>query len=359
VRRLASLLGALALASSAVLVWQAPAARAEAPEATGWWWRGSAPPTPIPQLSGPVQQGSPRPQVPPGGLYVSGEGTNVRPPHPSIPAPEGEHFEFGVSGVRLTVGDDAIVNDIVLEVDKDQAGQNKVQGTPVIRACVAQYFWTPEEGGRMETAPPADCALGMSFGDLVDTTVRIPAQQLVRDGVLNIVLEPASQSAFQVVFKKPGPQSITVTRFESGGGGGGEPPPNPIPTENFTFDVPGADLGTGSFDPGLSVGSLPTPLAAPAAVAAPPPSGPSRTVPVASLPDLGPVRPDRPPRLVAALILTGLVLIYLGLLQGGQLPPLPGPLGRWLPSGRGAADEVPLQGIGRFARVRSGPPPTL
>lgn len=359
-RRVSTLVGTLLLACSAVLAWPAPV-RAEAPEATGWWWKGAMPATPISQLSGPAQQNSPRPQVPPGGLYVAGEGTSASAPDPRIPFPPGQYFLFGVSGIRLTVGDNAVVDEIVLEIDKDQAGRNKAEGTPVIRACVAQYLWTPTEGGSIDTAPPTECALGLSYSDLNGNFVRIPAQQLVREGVLNIVLEPAAQAAFQVVFKKPGPTSLKVTRYEdggSGGGGSGELPPIPVPVENFAPST-GGDFGGGGFDPSLSLGGLPAPLPAPAAVAPPPASGPSRSLPVASVPELGRVRPDRPPRLVAALILTGLVLIYLGLLQGGQLPGLPGPLGRWLPSGRGPADEVPLQGIGRFARARTGPPPAL
>ena len=360
-KRAASLVGALAVAASGFFVWQAPAARAEAPEATGWWWRGAPPPAPG-ALGPPVQSNSPRPQVPPGGLYVAGEGTYVSPPDPRIPVPPDDYFVMGVSGLRLTVGENAIVNDIVLEIDQDATGRDKVQGTPAVRACVAQYLWTAEEGGRMETAPPSDCALGVSYGGAAGSKVAIPAQQLVRDGVLNIVLEPAAQSAFQVVFKKPGPQSITVSRFDADGGGGDGEVPNPIPFENFAPDAgTGLDLGgVGPSDPPLLyLGGVPPAPPAPASVAPPVASGPSRTVPAASTPEVGRPRPDRPPRLVAALILTGLVLVYLGLLQGGQLPPLPGPLGRWLPSGRSPADAVPLQGIGRFARIRSGEPPAL
>ena len=349
-------------------------ATADAPDATGWWARWAvatpaAPTTvggvPVPPPPAPPEETRP---VPPGGLYVAAEPTSeTQPPPPpgtSTQPPSTPYRPTGVSAVRLAVDDTMALGELVLEIDvHPQSGQRKVQGTPAIRACPAQYVWTPEEGGPIESAPPADCANGLSFGAFTGTEVRIPVGNLVRDGMLNIVLEPMPTSAFQVVFKKPSDQSIVVTRFPKG---------DDVPAgfeEYVGFDSgPAFETTTGATSGAFSFGdlSLPPPLAT-LTPSAPPAAGPSRAVPASSLPTMRrlPLTP-RTPRVVAAMVLVGLMLIYLGLLQQpGRLPQLLGPFASVLPNRRDGerAPVVPPavlpQGIGRFARVRTGPPPKL
>lgn len=367
------MVAAASLWSSAFLL-TAPA-RADAPDATGWWasWETTPPSTPTTLGAVPLPPPPPQPDetrlVPPGGLYVAAEPSSETQPPPAPGAgaqPPGTPYRpVGVSAVRLAVDDTMALGDLVLEIDvHPQSGQRKVQGTPAIRACPAHYVWTPEEGGPIESAPPADCSTGLSFAVFAETEVRIPVGGLVRDGMLNIVLEPMPTSAFQVVFKKPTEESISVTRY---------PRADDVP-EGFEGYV-GFDEGpafesvvdtSGSF----GLGELPLPLP-PAAFtpSSPPAAGPSRAVPASSLPNVRrlPV-PSRTPRVMAAMVLVGLMLIYLGLLQTpGRLPRLLGPFATVLPDRRDPAatrrpsvpaGELP-QGIGRFARVRTGPPPKL
>ncbi|HVF75654.1 MAG TPA: hypothetical protein VM938_11450 [Acidimicrobiales bacterium] len=72
---------------------------------------------------------------------------------------------------------------------------------------------------------------------------------------------------------------------------------------------------------------------------------------------------ERTPQVVSAMVLVGLILMYLGLLQApGHVPQLLGPFRR-----APVAPSVPAptvtgdlpRGIGRFARPRLGPAPKL
>lgn len=354
-------------------------ATADAPDATGWWarWAVATPSTPNtvtpPGAGQPVAVPQPPRQpeetrlVPPGGLYVAAEPTSeTQPPPPpgaGVQPPSTPYRPTGVSAVRLAVDDTMALGELVLEIDvHPESGQRKVQGTPAIRACPAQYVWTPEEGGPIDSAPPSDCANGLSFAAVTETEVRIPVGNLVRDGMLNIVLEPLPTSAFQVVFNKPTDQSIVVTRFPKG---------DDVPAgfeEYVGFDSGPAFETTTGTSGSFAFGdlSLPPPLAT-LTPSAPPAAGPSRAVPASSLPTMRRLPlVSRTPRVVAAMVLVGLMLIYLGLLQQpGRLPQLLGPFASVLPNRRDAERrpavspaELP-QGVGRFARVRTGPAPRL
>lgn len=376
-KRALALVAAASLWSSVFLL--TTPATADAPDATGWWarWAVATPTAPhtvtAPGVGQqvPVPQPPPQPEptrvVPPGGLYVAAEPTSETQPPPAplvgVQPPGAPYRPTGVSAVRLAVDDTMALGELVLEIDVDpQSGQRKVQGTPAIRACPAQYVWTPEEGGPIESAPPADCATGLSFAVFTETEVRVPVGGLVRDGMLNIVLEPLPTSAFQVVFKKPSEQSIVVTRFPKGD----DVPPG---FEAYVgFDAGPAFETTTGTSGALAFGdfSLPPPLAT-LTPSGPPAAGPSRAVPASSLPVARRLPlVSRTPRVVAAMVLVGLMLIYLGLLQQpGRLPRLLGPFATVLPNKRDTerapallSAELP-QGIGRFARVRTGPPPKL
>lgn len=346
---------------------------ADPPDATGWWarWAAATPATPTTVGGTPVPAPPSQPEetrlVPPGGLYVAAEPTSeTQPPPPpggSVQPPSTPYRPTGVSAVRLAVDDTMALGELVLEIDVHPAsGQRKVQGTPAIRACPAQYVWTPEDGGPIESAPPADCSTGLSFGASSTTEVRIPVGNLVRDGLLNIVLEPLPTSAFQVVFKKPTDQSITVTRF---------PKADDVPDgfeEYVGFESGPAFESIVGTSGVFTFGDLPLPPPlATLTPSTPPAAGPSRAVPASSLPTARRLPlASRTPRVVAAMVLVGLMLIYLGLLQQpGRLPQLLGPFAFALPN-RGEAKRPSAappaevaQGIGRFARVRTGPPPRL
>lgn len=351
--RAARLLGVVALVAS-WWVLLAPRAGADAPEATGWWsttrarqpavdapWHPSFPGSP------PTTQPVQRSTVPPGGLYVAGE--HVQTPEESTPDPAAQHT--GVSALRLTVGEHAAVGDLVLQVHQLQPGVPDAQGAVGIQACPSTVVWTPEEGGPITSRPPFDCSAGLAFGATDGNRVRIPVGGLVRDGVLNIVLMPQPGSAFQATFEKPTAESISVTRYDppAAGAGGNEP------FQEF-FLPPTVDPAP-VVPPVSPIDEILVEVAPPSCMCAPeiaprPRSGPSREVvggnqPIStSVPELTTWQ-----KAMAGGVLALLVALYLLLLRAPQALPAIGPFS---PS----PEERP-RGIGRFARVRTGPNPRL
>lgn len=353
---------AAAWASAAVLVLPAPGAQAVAPEATAWWWFGGEGSTPR------------NPGFAAGSLFVAAHAEGAA----------------GVSALRLAVPDDTVVRELILTVDRSSSPPKEA---PIaVQACPTNSAWPAVEGGALSAAPRGDCSTGVSFGIVEGDKVRFGIGGLVRDSYLNIVLMPQettttattpynvpqppsqfpptntwpstiphSQTAttepttapFEVVFKKPDAASITVQTYPPSPDGGSE--------EEFANPFLDADFAASiGIDPAPALGFDP---AAAAAVAppTPPASGPSRRF-RPSVPDGGfkPIVDDRArdPKMLMALVATGLVLIYLGLLGGSgplrSLQRLPGPIGRVLPEMEG--EQEAARGIGRFARPRNRPP---
>ena len=410
---------AVALVTAWWVVLLVPGARAEAPEATGWWAASRVTPvsqpisspndlvpdavpsqsgfggTPLPQLptvtslpssTPPVQGYAP---VPEGGLYVAGahfrlDGSQVpldavvpdRTPTDSripFPTPSRETPEevpqkvddretpwqpAGISALRLYVGDDAAVGDLVLEFDKVQGSQvDNAQGIVAVQACVPAIVWTPEEGGPIGSAPPADCASGLSYGAVEGSTVRLPVGGLVRDGMLDVVLMPQPGSQFHAVFKKPGAKSIGVTHYPRSDDTGEFDDLPFFP--DVTCDCPLGEVpvfsGTGLVD-GFLVTTTDPSLFTPR----PPVSGRSRVLPGGD----GTLIADSVPELstwqkaLAGGVLAALAALYLVLLRTPNAGPLA--IGPWAAKRKEVEDpaDVP-RGIGRFARVRTGPNPRL
>ena len=387
-RRLVVAASALLIAWWAVLL--VPGARAEAPEATGWWSRTRI--TPIPggvPTQGDVSQLKPVPTVtttpntipalqtptpvPPGGLYVAGEYTRVdgsqvplellpnQVPVQEVPDVDPPPQPVGISALRLFVGDDAAVGDLVLEFAKMQAeGQelpvDNAQGTVAVQACVPAIVWTPEEGGPITSAPPADCSSGLAFGAVDGSTVRIPVGGLVRDGMLDVVLMPQAGSAFHAVFKKPGPKSLDVTHYPRSDDGG-EVEDLPF-FPDVTCDCP---LGEVAVLPSVDAGGFLVTTTDPSLFTPRSPvPGRSRVLPGGD----GTLIADSVAELstwqkaMAGGVLAALGALYLFLLRTPNAGPLA--IGPWAAKRREVEDpaEVP-RGIGRFARPRTGPNPRL
>lgn len=366
---------AVVLGSSVLL---GTTASADEPDATGWWasHRATPPALGLPTGNPPVDQ--PDPTVPPGGLYVAGEHTTTdedeipdpngsqNPNAPSVDDPPPQ--ATGISAVRLRVGDDTAVGDLVLTFHKEN-GVDRAHGVVSIQACPATVVWTPDDGGPISSAPPFDCSTGLAFGAVEGSNVRIPVGGLVHGGVLDIVLMPQPGSAFQASFAKPGSNALTVTRYSGGGGGeggGGEetceaclPPTVPPPTFTPVAD-PIADI----------LVSAPGPPPDQVAVSPPPTTRPSR--PIA---DFRRPTPDSPFRLegwkktLAGGVLGALAVLYAWLLRLPQRSPR---LGTAAAAAGAAATATATtgadrrtraldapRGVGRFARPRTGPPPAL
>lgn len=343
----AAVVAAAMVASGLLMV---PGASADAPDATGWW---AAHRTTPPNLGLPTNPPLDQPDrtVPDGGLYVAGEHATV-PDGPQNPAPQ----RTGVSAVRLFVGPDAAVGDLVLTFHKEN-GVDRAEGVVAIQACPSTIVWTPDEGGPITSAPPHDCSTGLAFGSVVESTVRIPVGGLVRNGELNVVLMPQPGSAFQAVFANPGPNAVAVTRYErptGGGGGGGGGGTGTTCTTCLPPTVPTVPY-TPVVDPVGEILVLPPPPADDTETAAPPADDEPE--------DIFPAVGDRPAdrfrlegwkQAVAGAVLGALAVLYVLLLRLPQRAP------RLLavPAMGGASAEVP-RGIGRFARPRTGPPPQL
>lgn len=351
----------LVVLSSMVLV---PGADAEAPDVTGWWGAHRAT-TPDPGLPVPVQQFQTPATVPPGGLFVAGE--HVTTDEDDIPDPNGAQDPnappvgdpdpqyTGISAVRVVVGEDADVGDLVLRFHKEN-GVDRVEGTVAIQACPAVIVWTPEEGGPIASAPQWDCSLGLAFGTVEESTVRLPLGALLRDGVLDIVLRAQPGSAFQAVFAKPGPDSISVTRYPREEQEEEREPFTAGPVfEDFPALPPTAPVSDVFTD--VFISTAPCSCTAPPV---PPASGPSRRIvdrnqPISShsVSELSTWQ-----KAMAGGMLAVLVALYLVLLRLPSGAPLP--IGPWAAKRPAIGNPAVLpRGIGRFARPRTGPHPRL
>jgi hypothetical protein len=302
-------LGAV-LANLVVLTVLAVPAGADAPEAAGWWSR---------MRIGPLLPRDTPSTVPEGGLYVAGDPTGP----------------IGVSALRVTVGDRA-VEELVLVVDN-------AQGPVTVRACPTIVVWTPEQGGPLSSAPEGDCAVADVVAAAENGVVRLAVGPLVREGVLNVVLEPQPGAVFQAAFAPPDDATVVTARSPSADTG--DPAPAPF-----------AVGATGSAFP-----DLPGPVAAPAAS---PSSAPAAAVPPAApaATRAAVMRGESPrTRVIATLVLVDLVLAYLWLSRHSL--PLPAALARRVAppveDSEPAAVSAPAHGVGRFARPRLGPVPRL
>lgn len=368
-RRWPMLLAAIAVWASA---WSGfvPAARAVPPETTGWWWFAAEGTTPRNHAN-----------LPPGSLFVAAQPQGTANP---TYQPEGA---AAVSALRLAVADDTSVGELVLTIDRSRTPPS--QAPIAVQACPTNSAWQPAEGASLTAAPRGDCSTGLAFGIVDGDKVRFALGGLVRDGYLNVVVMPQETTTtvttpynvpqppadprfppppptypttipsatattepttapFEVVFVKPGPEAITVTTYPRGEEFGGEEEFNPFLSAEFTASI-------GIAPPPYSAEfSVPPPIVN---TPAPPAAGPSRRRGRSLPPARNIVQEDvRDPKVLMAMVATGLVLLYLGLLgSSGPLRRLPGPIGRVLPEPEGPLNR----GIGRFARPRERPPVRL
>ena len=304
----------------ALAIVMAPASRADAPTAVGWWWSGN--------VEGlPVQP--PPPDVPDGGLYVAG----------------GLSGASGVSALRFNVPSGSRDPVLTLQV---AAGS----GNPVIGACPTTAEWEPAAGGPFSARPNPDCERGSVPAEVAPAgdVVRIALGTLVDGETIDIVLLPGKDPAtgagatFDVSFDPPGPSALTFA----------EPSPSASPT-----------VSTTPASSGTTVVFTPTPPT-PAAIS-PPATAPVAFVPAENI-DASPTDPavvstpgvgagktitatdetdGRVAGVLLAVLVAGTWLLLTRTTVGARLSALSG----------GSADNV--RGVGRFAVPRDANPPSL
>ena len=386
-RRVARILAVVFVVTSGLIAFVPAPSSAEAPQATGYWSRrlpfqgevsgqsarpavryraasspqqelptdptlpvpttvpGGGPittvplPVPVPTIPKPPitlpeeDTGAPNPGVPEGGLWVANDPTGP----------------VALSAIRYR--GDIGAGELVL---KFAPGSTTVG--PVI-ACPALSAFEPVEGGAWADRPAHDCermALsGRLLPDASGLEFTIPQGFLpFGQRVLDIVLLPdrSSGDLFSLYFQKPGADSLDVTQGQE------LPPPTPELPEPLPESLP--DVPSESFDAGTTEF---TDLPVTDEVAAPDTtdlgSGPATPTPIADV--LEPFIESRTGRIIAVAILLGMGagLWYFGG-QPVRHPQLLGALAGDTPVliDQGA---VSGRGIGRFQKVRVGPPGRL
>ena len=314
-RRVATLL----LAGTAVVWGAAPAVAAEGDPVTGYWARTNT------GLPVPVQPPDP---VPEDGMWVAAD--------PSGP--------LALSALRTGLADGLVAVELRLTVAD-------VIGVPAVQVCPSDDRWVPEQGGRIEGAPAADCSAPLDAkvdGDLL--VVPLPPGL----NAVNVLLQPAPDSAFSLTLEPATAESVVTTSepapFESG------PAPAFVPT-GPAFE--GAALPP--FAPAAPAAAplLAAPQAAPppAAAAAPAPQAAPPPTTVLQRPRSAAVPDDRTESLLAVAVLALLAVQAVRLAR--QPAVAPRALGGAVRARR--AESVPelvvaARGVGRFRGVRSGPP---
>lgn len=313
-RRVATLL----LAGTAVVWGAAPAVAAEGDPVTGYWTRTNT------GLPVPVQRPDP---VPEGGTWVAAD--------PSGP--------ISVSALRAGLADGLVAVELRLTVAE-------AVGVPAVQACPSDDRWVPEQGGRIEGAPTADCSAPLDAkvdGDVL--VVPLPPGL----NAVNVLLQPAPGSVFSLTLEPATAESVVTTAepapFETGPAPASDPtgpafegaalPPFPPPAPVS------APLLAAPQVPALAAAAPP----APAPQAAPPP------VAVLQRPSAAVVPDDRAESLLAVAVLALLAVQALRLAR--QPVVAPRALGGAVRAGRTQQElTLPARGVGRFRTARERPP---
>jgi hypothetical protein len=315
----------------------------------GWWWRVNDPALPATVPAPPT--------VPEGGLMVAGSIDGAT-------AIAALHFD-------LEDGETAPVLTLTVADNGDQGG-----ATAILAACLTGSAWQPESAGAWANKPFPACDQGSVTGVRSDdgATWTFALAPLVSDSMVDVTLVPGNDptrpagtggSVFQLVFTAP--TSASLTSASGGSGGGIEPAPFDVP--DFSSS-PGGDLSGGSsFDPPIgSGGDLALPPVAPASSFTPalPESeqGLTATAPVAQarnapLETAAATVEDHRALGVTVLVLCGAALLWSAQLPVPSLRRLGGFATAAVEPTTGTAAPPTSGGLGRFARARSGSPPTL
>lgn len=321
----------------------APGSSRAATIETGWWWKantGSSPETPaVPVVPAPpivLPAEPPAPPAPPtaeGGLQVAA-------------LPDGA---FAVAAVRV----DAELTSLTLRV-MPNGDANGMQAKLV--ACAAVTPWQPVVAGRWDAKPVVACDLINGGGSVAGirsddgTSWTFPVAPIAAEGKTDVVIVPLADSdlaqgfasPFQIVFFPPTATDIVLAAVEETDDASGDAESAPTPEDLFN-DPELYDEISGFGAPAGDAAAVP--LVRPAL-------GDGEQAPI--LPAFA-GRDDNGSQLLGGL----LVLLGLGGFMWAARQPTP-PIVSMVRGGRAVPGVAPtLGGLGRFARERSGKPPSL
>jgi len=371
--RLLRLLVAFVLvAVSALIAMGAPAGAAELADA-GWWYVR------------PAFAGSP-PTVPEGGLYVAG-------------APDGA---VSIAAVRYTLTEDETEPKLTLKVaaageeeEEEEPEEDPLapiigaapappaESQPIVLACQTGSGWSGEEAGSADAAPKVACGSGSVQGeslpdgtwtwDLAKLQVKTTVDVILVAGKVKDLPEGTNGSTFQLSFEKPDNESLETLEgaapepFVPPGASSSEFGGSPDLSEDAAdsgFDTSDTGGGDVSFDPGDDTTS----------------EGPALDEEQQALTPTAPLVQAQQPAPAAAAAsassdrdirwLGVIVVLVAGMIavavNNQAVPALRGlgPFRKADPSAPTAVapDGSPVitrGGLGRFARVRTGPAPRL
>lgn len=317
-------------AALAVPVAAAPALAVGDP-VTGYWSRTAlGPPVPV----------QPPDPVPEGGMWVSRD--------PSGPV--------AVSAVRAEAGAGSVV--VALQLPIADA-----IGTPAVLVCPTLERWAPEQGGRLEVAPAADCSAPVETV-VEEAVLVVTLPTALQTDVVDVLLTPADGSAFSLTFERATAEAVVTAPAPAPAAPAG-PAPLPEPAPESAGLAPAPSVGGGFPDLGLPAPApdplLPAPeLPAPAAEA-PVPSPQTAPAPAPAVLAAGPPAVDDRP---VALLATGLLVLLgaLALRLAVQPAAAPRHLGGGARLSRPEAAAAPpvvaaaQRGVGRFRAPRLRPP---
>ena len=302
---------------------------------SGWWFR--------PQGTAGLLVLPAPPGVPEGGLMVSA-------------TPEGP---TAIAALRYETTDSESEPTLELAI-VNEAGPSAVQ------ACPVASDWAPAAAGRWEAKPLDNCGVaavkGTKSPDGKTMSFGLAAVEN-EEGVIDIALVPVPGSSFSITFAKPTSDSLKTTGGLDG--------------DSFSSDFDsGAALEAGDLDSGgsfdldssalavesaLDTSSFSAPLANTTPSVTQPLAAPGErqvSQPAANRPS--PLPESDRGRAVALLLALG-ALAALFFVSQQQTPALR-MLGSFAEGRRATtavAAEAEVGGLGRFARLRQGPPPSL
>lgn len=314
----------LPVVAACVLWGAAPVHAAEGDPLTGYWTRTN------PGLPVPVQAPTP---VPEGGMWVASD--------PSGPV--------ALSALRTELAAGLVAVELRLTIAD-------AVGPPAVQACPSDDRWVPEQGGRLEGAPLADCSAPLEAKVDGDVLV-VPLPPGLNE--VNVLLQPAPGSAFSLTLERATAASVVTSSEPAPFAPAPAPGPAFVPT-GPAFEgtaLPPFAPAPPMDPPLLAAPQLPAPAPAAASPAPAPQAAPAPTA-VLQRRRAAAVPVDRTPSLLAVAVLALLAVQAARLARQPAVPPraLGGAARHSSRLPEVVAAAASTRGVGRFRTVRARPP---